>query len=396
MGLYSYFPALAILVISTQVFAGLRTDHDERTVARICAVKAPVLVIDTFAGHASNEINIDIDGDGSYDVHHGDFVAKLIELNGQQTLKLVIPTPVFSPKLLEVLTETADKIEQGFLRIAWINFSQGFTVEIDSLNGLLGQRNLVNERNVHDYGRRVLEKLWTSKPKLMLRELNEAFLRLERLGVPVVVAAANSGYREVNLYSLFPNVISVGAIDLAGKKASYSADNSAVTVWRRGDVLSYAVAGGADLNGDGLMDLPIITPAVPKAVLEMLVGKHAPTLAKQVPADIDAANDEGHATFFELTAKLPQGVYSTNEILRKTLGTGFQNSRYIQSLGDYFYLDGEHPRPLLYMKIDSSGRILLRQGTIEGHGVFRNVLYGTSFASPNICDGTKTPERFAQ
>lgn len=375
--------------------AGARTDQDEHLVKRICSSPDPVLVIDTFAGNSTNEINIDLDGDGYYDIHHGEFVTKLVELNGQKVIKEIIGTPIFSPEFLDVLNKYIERIEKKELQVSWINFSQGFTVEIDALNSLLGLKNEINAKNVHLYSLRVLETLWASRPKLKIKELYDAFLRLEQLQVPVFVAAANSGFKEVNIYSLFPNVYSVGALDLQGKKASYSADNSTVTIWRAGDLKSYLVAGGIDLNKDQVPDFTTETPFVSPELLEKFQGAKAAQLASKVPPDIAKENDNNKATFFELVAKLPAGLYRTYDLLNMTLATPFQQSRYIKSLGEYFYLDGIIPRPLFFGASNGNGELAISQGQGDLNQQFRNILYGTSFASPNICDGTKTPEEFS-
>lgn len=372
-----------------------RTAAHEKLIENVCASQKPVLVIDTFDGNQTNEMNIDLDGDGAFDMHHGDFVSRLVHLHGQSTIKEVIGTPVFSHQLLEVLLKYIAQIESGQLELSWINFSQGYTVEIDSLNRVIGQKGKINEFNVHLFGSEVLQALWTSKPKLKLKELNEAFLRLQELGIPVFVAAANSGYKEVNLYSLFPNVYSVGSIDLQGRKADYSADNSTVTIWRKGDVRAITNGTGLDLNEDGRVDVQLDTPLVSIDVKESLRGRRAQELVQSVPRDIDEQNNNNTSVFHGLVRQLPRGLYSTNQILSKSLATPFQQSRYIKTLGDYFYMDGLNTMPLVFLKVNGAGELLLQQGKDEGIGQFRNTLYGTSFSSPSICDGTVTPEKFA-
>lgn len=386
---------VALVFVSSLAHAGIRTDQDEAIVSRVCASQAPVLVIDTFSGNPTNSADIDLNGDGTYDIHHGEFVSRLIELNGQRVIREVIGTPVFSYELLEVLNSYADRLERGELRLSWINFSQGFTVEISLLNALIGAKDEVTEKNVHLYARRVLEELWTTRPKLKLKELDTVFKRLEALGVPVFVAAANSGFKEVNLYSLFPNVLSVGAIDLNGGKAPYSADNSAVTLWRQGSIKSYSTSEGIDVNGDGIADFSLFTPEISESLLNSFKGKPASRVTSQVPKEVDDMNDNNRTQFFELAAKLPAGMYSTKEILLKTLATPFQQARYIQSLGNVFYLDGKYPYPLFFMDVDNNGALKTRAGMYQGAVQFRNVLYGTSFSSPSICNGERTPDRFA-
>lgn len=374
--------------------AGERTNADEATIQRVCALTAPVLVVDTFPGNPTNVANIDLDGDGTHETYHGDFVARIIELHGQHTIRENVGTPVMPAQLLEVFQKYIARLERGE-KIAWINYSQGYTLEFDYLNRRLGLRREITEKNVHLYARRILEAVWTSHPEQKVKELYEAFARLGELGVPVILAAANSGFNEVNVYSLFPNVISVGGYDNYGK-APYSADNSAVTIWRTGNIYSGLVPGGIDLNADGVADFPMDTPEIPLALLKNFEGRFPREVARSVPKEIDDAFPDGTTTFAQLVAHLPEGLYSTSEVLDQARADGL-HERYLKSLGEYFYVDGHFPRPLFFMPTEmSSGRLRIRQGRAVPGGQYRNVLYGTSFSSPSVCDGTTTPVAYAR
>lgn len=374
--------------------AGERTSADEAVIQRICANPAPVLVIDAFAGDPTNAPIMDLDGDGAHETYHGDFVARIIEIHGQATIRQNMGSPIMPAQLLAVFQKYIARIEQGE-KIAWINYSQGFTLEFDYLNRRLGLRHEITEKNVHLYAHRILETVWTAHPEQKVKELYEAFTRLGELGVPVVMAAANSGFNEVNVYSLFPNVISVGGYDNYGK-APYSADNSAVTIWRTGNIYSGLVKGGLDLNADGFADLSMDTPEIPMALLNSFEGRRPQEVFRHVPKEIDDRFPDGTTTFAQLVAALPQGLYSTNEILDQALAEPML-SRYIKTLGEYVYMDGRFPRPLFFMPTDTStGRLKIRQGRAVPGGQYRNVLYGTSFSSPSICDGTKTPVQYAR
>jgi len=391
----------AALLVTLMLFpalsqaAGERTAASERVVSRACRSRAPVLVIDNFPGDRTNSPVMDLDGNGTYDIMHGEFVASLVELHGQETIRANVSTPSLTPQVLEVLNFYADKIERGELEISWINFSQGASREFADLDKVLGLRDTINHRNVHEYAQRVLEALWTKKPDLQLRELYDVFQRLARLGVPVIIAAENSGYKEVNFYSLFPNVYSVGELDLAGRKTYYSADNSTVTLWRRGNIESYAVEGGLDFNSDGRADIPFTPVPIPDELLQSMAGKRAESLVSQIPTAIDDAENDGKAIFSNLTAQLPAGLYDTKKALAITLGTGQQRDHYLRTLGEYFYMDGQHPDPLFFVSIDNSGKVVLKQGLRKGQAQYRNLLYGTSFAAPSICNGIPTPDAYA-
>lgn len=362
----------------------------EKQIAEVCQSAKAVLVLDTFPGDPTNQKNIDLDGDGEYDLHHGEFVSRLVELNGQKVVFENVGTPILSTKFVNILNSWADRIEQGAVQISWINFSQGYPVDFESFNKLMGYKGVINSRNIHEYAEAILETLWTTRPQLKLKELYAVLKRLERLQVPLIVAATNSGFNEVNLYSLFPNVISVGALNVKGGKAPYSADNSTVTIWRQGDLPSFSVAGGIDVTMDGVADFSHSVPEIPTSLIQSLNGVSAYQVVKSIPADILEANDDNRAQFHELAAKLPVGLYDTREVLKKTLATPFQQGRYIMGLGAYFYMDGQHPKPLLFVPTLASGEIQLDVSQLTPGRQFRVMQEGTSFAAPNLCRGLRS------
>ena len=396
-------PSLTLLLLSlAPLAAGASTAENEAILARACASPAPVLVVDTFGAEYADQFNIDIDGDGTYDMLHGDFVARLAELNGQATVRegASVRGPmgmtIYPAKLAEILNRYADKIERGEARISWVNFSQGFTSEFKDLNRLLGYRNVINDKNVDQYAGQILAALYAKKTQAPLKALAAAIERITRLGIPVVAAAANDGYNAVNIYSLFPGVISVGALDLAGRSAWYSADNSLVSIWRRGSVVAMAAPGGIDLNGDGSADFSLPTREFSAELLAQFEGRAASAAASEIPTDLANTIDDNTADFFSITANLPAGLYETNGVLRHARGTSFQQSHYLAGLGDYFYLDGQDGRPLFFLGVNNAGDLVRKKG-MESYGAgYRNELYGTSFASPNICNGQTTPPEYAR
>ncbi len=388
------------LFFSSLAYAGARTDADEQLIARVCQSTAPVLVVDNFAGDkTSGQPDVDLNGDGTYDVLHGDFVAKIIEYDGHQVVKA--QTPVVVVDLLAILQPYLNKIKSGELKISRINFSQGFVVTFDMINQVLGLPiDTVNYNNVYEKRAQVLPALAATYPSFHLMELAHAFQELEKLGVPVFAAAGNSTFREVNVYSLLPDVHTVGALNLKGEKASYSADNSTVTIWRRGGILTYSVDGGTGiaLGNHEKSDFILSTPQVPQSLLSEFNGKDPSTVARQIPDKIEAANNDDASTFFDLAAKLPKGLYNTSDVEDHSLATNPDQAHYIKKyLGDYFYMDGVHPLPLVYLHNDPfSNLLLIQQGVQTPDGrQYRNVNYGTSFAAPSICDGERTPEQYA-
>lgn len=112
-------------------------------------------------------------------------------------------------------------------------------------------------------GRYNTQELKSYKEKMEKRGLPydfpATFTRLEwtiKRGIPVFHSAGNGASEEVDLLSFADGVNSVGALDKNGKKADYSADNSLISIWERGDypivqirdkkgtILGYNITGG--------------------------------------------------------------------------------------------------------------------------------------------------------
>lgn len=380
--------------MSSSAFSQTRTQTTEEIIKNACLSKDSVLVIDEVGDDPTNTKIIDLDGDGIYDVFHGEFVKKLVELNNQNVIVQSIGSPIYPFQLNEIIKKYNDLLENKKINLSWINFSQGFTVDIDSLNKLLGLKDVVNDLNVHLFSRQILLKLAERKPELKIQELYLEFEKLQKFGVPFIVSAGNSGYKEVNIYSLFPGVISVGAIDLNGHKADYSADNSTVTVWRTGSILSYTDGNRLSFNNNLNIGFKLSTPLISAELIKKYNNKLASKVAQNIPEKIKNETDNNNSTFEEFIKKLPTGLYSTNEILELNLGTLFQQSRYIQSLGDYLYIDGAKKKVIFFAQIDQDGYLSIKQGQTLGSRQFRNTLFGTSFSSPSICNGEITPKEF--
>lgn len=365
-------------------------DLESETIAKhVCRNEAAVLVVDTFDGDPTNQRDVDLNGDGTFDIYHGDLTEKLVQLSGRPTIRANISTPVFSTQLLQVLTDHLEQIEAGKLKVSWINFSQGYSVPIDGLNRFVNRQRdgRVRHWNVHKLAPTILKNLAIEKPQLKIAELVQVFEAFGRLGIPIVVAAGNSGFSEVNFYSLFPNVISVGALDNQGRRTPYSSENSAVTMWRKGEIKSYAMPTGVDLNGDRKSDFEIRTTPIGQETLDWLNGKLAHEIASPFPAHLQQGNDNNTATFFDVIKKLPAGLYSTRDILRRALATPFHQAKYMQdSLGDYFYMDGVNPLPLTFVPTATDNRIIFDRYELYDGYQLRTTIKGTSFAAPNLCD----------
>jgi hypothetical protein len=78
---------------------------------------------------------------------------------------------------------------------------------------------------------------------------------ITKKGLPVILAAGNRGPDMFNIYSTIPGTLSVGSVNASGDISPWSADNSMVKGWARGEFEVRTVDGGYDITEDGKVDV---------------------------------------------------------------------------------------------------------------------------------------------
>jgi len=159
------------------------------------------------------------------------------------------------------LKEVSDSINKGE-RYDAVNFSVEAPAKIEDLAKATGFP--LTRENLAQYADKI-RNLFKSDNSQENKEFKEQFESIEKItekGVPFYVAAGNSGNNQVNLYSFAKGVKIVGALDKNEKnKAEYSADNSMVNRWEKGDYPINKVKDingnltGYDINGDNKSDV---------------------------------------------------------------------------------------------------------------------------------------------
>ncbi len=240
-------------LLSSQEIADICHSDDDIYLVDIFKHRKPTLGYQQDKDHKND---IDLDGDGLPDVMHGDFVAKVFELN-QRPLKTYGIKNFGKSGIQGALGDL-----RHYIRIKQIKkpaaiilaLSQSYSLEKIAIE-LLGNQNApITMSNIDNYAEQIIAGI---KETLGDHHSLYSFYRdvkdLEKLGVPVVIAAGNDYSTTINLASLM-GATSIGALDLNGEVAAYSNENLYVNIYRPGDYISRELPGGIDINNDGIVD----------------------------------------------------------------------------------------------------------------------------------------------
>lgn len=404
---------ISALVLVTVVLSTANA-ADESRVLTACQSKLPVLVVDTFPEAASpgespiestnldesalltnpNGRIIDVDGDGTSDIFHGELVEQLVKQNGHSTKRLNLEGSLSLPELFEVLKPVVEAIESGKDRYSRINFSQENPLKLSAFKADLFPNDAtfpeITASNIRANSKRILEHLWTEREDLKIKELHDLFHRLEKADVPVVVAGGNFGPGFVNLFSMMPGVLTVGSLDHKSRKLLTSADNDFVQFWRTGVVVPEEVAGGMDIDGDRNPDFLDRQLSRGISIVQSYNGKPSRSIVSKVPAEfltwITRAAAIGGLVPNAALNVIDEGLYEVKDLVAlPTVTPG--TVRLFNSLGTYALKRKDGP-PRVFFEEKSDGTLLFDpKGT--GSNKQRTRIPGTSFAAPIICSREK-------
>lgn len=361
-------------------------------ISRACRSAAPVLVYDNFTDERLRApAVIDLNGDFVPDLTHGEFVEKIVSLYGHSTRRLNLGGNLVFGDVVESLTQVVNDLEAGTVEYSRINFSQEVPLRIGAFKkDLFADDDSVPEihaENLPQFKEKILRKLWTDRPDFRLEELNALFLRLEKLGVPFVVAAGNSGAGYVNAFSLFPGVISVGALNIGGEKRLLSADNPFVTVWRRGTYVPRISKDGLGIALDGGPEIPTASLSKETKIVDIYKGRPARevvlSLTKEIREYAEAISKFDGAVPNAILNVLTPGLYRVADLV--TLATVTPGTaRHFLSSGALVYKAYGVEAPVFFFDETETGIVVfdpLKTG-VDGQLV---ALSGTSFAAPALC-----------
>ncbi|MEK7382787.1 MAG: hypothetical protein AAB262_05810 [Elusimicrobiota bacterium] len=353
-----------------------------KAVARLCHSSLPVLIVDNFvSGNVAPAI--DVDGDGRPDVEHGDVIAALYKAQGIPFLTHDLKGRSDFPSVAEAFREIADDVEAGRLRISAVNLSYTLDVTWPGINGDLGLKAPVTPESI---GRRRIElalKVTSLGQRNDLLGFDGLYRELSRLAaaeIPIFVSAGNHSPAKVNLLSLLPGTVSVGALDRSGAKAAFSADNSLVTSWALGVHVFRRVADGVDSNGDGRAEIASGRLSGGATIASQFVGRPLLEVRGTLPSDPWLANiDRKSAGGIEyLQSQMPNGLYPVEELASFFKLSEAKKMSFV-SLGSWFDKTMKYP-----FEVDDSGRVVFDPERSGASGQATHLM-GTSFATPSIC-----------
>jgi hypothetical protein len=375
----AFYPASSALPAD-----GNTWDSARQTVETVCRAKKPVLVFDIFAMRptptspfSQSRPTHDFDGDGIPDGAHGDYVAAIYEAAGKKVMPFNIPARLRnSDDIITVYRTLAERLENGTIaRPAAINISAGTILYFRELiENLPAARDAITATERGERGRQALAFILndTSEYAAYYRDLYAVFQRLQALGIPVIAAAGNDDCTEadaVNVLSLMPGVVTVGALDYKGKIASYSCESSLVSVHSTGEFFARAVEGGIDINGDGTPEFPAGKLSGGETIAKYYAGRKLKNVLVKPPPPYE--KNPYFFTQMMRTGQLPEGIYPTDKIVRGGYTEGKGTYTHYPSFTDFTVTpDG-------VLKFDPAG-----------DGDPKKVLRlppGTSFAAPHIC-----------
>ncbi|MFH0703287.1 MAG: hypothetical protein V2B14_07135 [bacterium] len=232
-------------------FSGLSDSSSSKENSKICDSllgsifdrKSDIAVVDSFGNK-----NIDVDGDKEPDISHGESITRMIKGKNPdaEVSKFEGESPEDFNKSCE---EIADRVKNGE-EIDGVNMSLAQEMNIDELAEKTDLP--LDKDNLSEYKDEIKQKMKESDdPKLQTASQEiESIEKITETGTPVYISGGNSGEEGMNLFNLADGTENIGS-----KNADYSASNSLIDKYEKGDYQSKKVSGGYDFTDDGEADV---------------------------------------------------------------------------------------------------------------------------------------------
>ncbi len=373
-----------------------RTQAIGGTIARMCADRAPAMVIDHFrikknvlGPHYEHAAKNDIDGDGVPEGAHGDIVGAVMDMSGKPYIAYDAGaenrTVMDDPPMFNGLV---DRIRSGAVpKPAFINYSFQYAYSFKAFNKL----GYLHDFTPDNIGSRRGEALETALKDPMFGQYAaaffQAFKKLEAMNIPVVIAAGNNTGEdgEFNFLSLLPGTVTVGALQPDRKTVSpYSNETTLIDAYRPGHVFFRAVAGGIDIDHDGKPHFASRDLSREPAAATILEGRKLDDVLKTIPESFKAAADVDEG---KKLMRQASGMYLAKEtdeyftFLKSHMpASSTPAQKKIRKLeGEYVY----YPFGVSF-HVDDDGILHYRPAGIDDKTLVKDD-FGTSYAAPRIC-----------
>lgn len=350
--------------------------NQKERVDQACSGSGKILVIDVFSqnqpdwGRATDDPELgilDIDGDGPGDISHGDLIAQILRNNDQEIMTYGIRA--FTGHFIHgALADVRYLIESGRMAkpkaivmaisfavtpewVSQVIFNSEQIVTKDNLAQLLPviQDSILNKLNRRD-------KLYWA-----LKEIKHL---INETGVEFISPAGNDYSLKINVAALV-GAVTLGAWDSSGTHpAPYSNQSSLTQVYRNGDIISKALPGGVDINGDGVVDFSNEILSGGTSIAQRYNGE--PAILK---------------TREEVVSNLDQEALISNRMFNELMGIEDEDllDQIVENYGEVVHYPSQTP-----FKIDEQNNLFFDP---EGTGDASQVAFlpGTSFSLGNVC-----------
>lgn len=362
-----------------------------------CASKSPFVVLDTFGlfRPANVEDDAEVEPLSGGRLQHGDIVAAVVESGHPGALAYQTDPRFDVSSLAADFARLAHDIETGQMaKPAAIVSSIVLPVDLRQLNATRRSGAPFTDSNLADRRREALATLTGGgDPRNLYAEIDRQLARLAKAGVPIFVAAGNTGPDQtVNALALSDGVYAVGALDRDGAETVYTSAPGLVSVWSPGFVVLTDAPGGLSVSGGRRVELKGADLPEQRKVIAAFQGRRALDMLLETPTELKSLRfmPPSRQRNRYLWKTLEPGLYRTEDLMA-AYGYPESSGTFVRAVAD---------GPYMHFPTDTIFRT-----TVDGALVFDpigdrsegqlQVADATSFAAPNICATQLFPTRVA-
>lgn len=374
------------------------TSEAESAARQACASNAPFLVLDTFA--LFRPANVE---DAAQDAAegapprllHGDIVAAIAEASHSGAIAYQTD-PTFNVRsLVADFGRLARDVENGRIaKPAAIVSSIVLPVDLAQVNARLRVERPFDQSNVLARRRELLETLSQGHgPQNPYALIDGEMARLRKAGVPVFVAAGNTGPDQtINALALSEGVYAVGALDRDGARTAYTSAPGLVSIWSPGFVVLTDAPGGLSVSGGRNVELKGADLPEQRAVIARYSGKRAADVVLRAPSELRRIVSLGPSRQRQryLAKMLEHGVYRTEDLM-VAYGYAESSGTFARAVSDGPYM--HFPTDTIF-RATVDGALSFDPIGDRSEGQLQ-VADATSFAAPNVCATKLFPTRVA-
>lgn len=370
----------------------------ERVTRQACASAAPFVVLDTFALFKPANLD-DVPQEAREGrpqmLLHGDVVAAIAEASHPGAIAYQTD-PVFNVRsLASDFRRLAHDIESGRIpKPAAVVSSIVLPVDLGQVNARLAVQRPFDQAGVIARRRELLALLTEGhSPRSPYSDIDEQIGRLRAAGVPVFVAAGNTGPDQtVNALALSEGVYAVGSLDREGAVTPYTSAPGLVSIWSPGFVVLTEAPGGISVSGGRNVELKGADLPEQRAVIARYSGKRAADVVLRPPPELRRIGSLGPSRQRQhyLARMLEHGVYRTEDLMA-AYGYAESSGTFARAVADGPYM--HFPTDTIFRAtIDGALSFDPIGDSSEGQ---LQVADATSFAAPNVCATKLFPSRVA-